>query len=76
MDNATNNDLEQCDLEQCDLDECDLDEWWEISHAEKKAKRTLPTKKHRKSLRKNRKPSRPVNYIGQRSNNHLLRIFK
>lgn len=53
----------------------DLDEWLEVTNRDQKAKQTRRGKKRRRPLRKNRKPSRPANYIGQRSNNHLMRIF-
>ena len=53
----------------------DLDEWLEVTNRDHKAKQNRRGKKRRRPLRKNRKPSRPINYIGQRSNNHLLRIF-
>ncbi len=33
-----------------------------------------PEKKRHRALRTNRKPSRPTGYIGQRTNNRLLRI--
>lgn len=65
MDNANNR----------DLDEWELDEWNEFSESEEQSKLNRKPKKRRRPLRKNRKPSRPANYIGQRSNNHLLRIF-
>ena len=70
MDNAANNNSVPGDP-----DKWDLDEWLEFSSAEEKAKRIRQAKKRRKPMRKNRKPSRPTSYIGQRSNNHLLRIF-
>lgn len=76
MDNATNYDLNGHDLHGWDLDGSDLDEWLEISNSdERQAKGNRKPKKRRRPLRKNRKPSRPANYIGQRSNNHLLRMF-
>ncbi len=65
MDNATHDDLDQWDLEQ----------WLEISNSDENSKQNRRGKKRRRQQRKNRKPSRPTNYIGQRSNNHLLRIF-
>lgn len=69
MDNATGDDLGKLDQ-----DQWDLDQWLEIPNAgEEKTNRR--NKKRRRQIRKNRKPSRPANYIGQRSNNHLLRIF-
>ncbi len=70
MDNATNNNSVPCDP-----DKWDLDVWLELSNAEEKARKSRPEKKRRKPVRKNRKPSRPASYIGQRSNNHLLRIL-
>lgn len=72
MDNATN-----CDLNEWDSDGWDLDDWLEVSNADDEfsSKANRKQKKRRRPLRKNRKPSRPSNYIGQRSNNHLLRIF-
>ncbi len=65
MDNATND----------DQDKLDLDKWLDESDDDEQSKQNRRGKKRRKQLRKNRKPSRPANYIGQRSNNHLLRIF-
>ena len=53
----------------------ELDHWLEFSEGDEKSKQSRRCKKRRKPPRKNRKPSRPQNYIGQRSNNHLLRIF-
>jgi len=78
MDNATGEDLGRWDP-----DRWDLDEWLEITNEitneitsyDEKAKQNRRGKKRRRPTRKNRKPSRPTNYIGQRSNNHLLRIF-
>ncbi len=73
MDNATSDDLEKLDP-----DRRGLEEWLEIANEiandDEKAKQNRRGKKRRRPLRKNRKPSRPINYIGQRSNNHLLRI--
>jgi len=67
------------DLEKSDPDRWDLDEWLEITNEitndDEKDKQNRRGKKRRRPPRKNRKPSRPINYIGQRSNNHLLRIF-
>jgi len=65
MDNATDD----------DLDQWDLDQGLEISISDEKSSQNRRGKKRRRALRKNRKPSRPANYIGQRSNNHLLQIF-
>jgi len=65
MDNATHD----------DQDNLDLDKWLDVSDDDEQSKQNRRGKKRRKPLRKNRKPSRPSNYIGQRSNNHLLRIF-
>ncbi|MEM8946523.1 MAG: hypothetical protein AAGD11_15225 [Planctomycetota bacterium] len=71
MDNATNYDSDSFDSKNWDLDD-----WMEMSNADDEpSKINRRQKKRRKPLRKNRKPSRPANYIGQRSNNHLLRIF-
>jgi len=80
MDNAPHDELEQGDQEQGDQEQGDQDQWdlengLEISHADEESKMNRRGKKRRKPMRKNRKPSRPSNYIGQRSNNHLLRIF-
>ncbi len=74
MDNAPNYDPSDCNLGY-DSPSHELDEWLEISNGNKKSKQNCRSKKRRKPLRKNRKPSRPSNYIGQRSNNHLQRIF-
>jgi len=67
------------DLEKSDPDRWDLEEWLEITKeitsCDEKPKQNRRCKKRRRPVRKNRKPSRPTNYIGQRSNNHLLRIF-
>ncbi len=57
------------------LEQWDMEEWLEISTTDEQSKQDRKPKKRRRPLRKNRKPSRPANYIGQRSNNHLLRIF-
>ncbi|NOZ41419.1 MAG: hypothetical protein GXP24_14520 [Planctomycetes bacterium] len=65
MDNATHD----------DQDKLNLDKWLDASDDDEQSKQNRRGKKRRKPLRKNRKPSRPSNYIGQRSNNHLLRIF-
>ena len=73
MDNAPNYDLSNYNLSY-GPPSYELDEWLEISNGNKKTKQNCRSKKRRKPLRKNRKPSRPSNYIGQRSNNHLQRI--
>ncbi len=70
MDDATNYNLDHRNLEQWDMEE-----WLEISTTDEQSKQDRKPKKRRRPLRKNRKPSRPANYIGQRSNNHLLKIF-
>lgn len=56
-------------------DDYDLNKWLEISNFDEDSKLNRRSKKRRRPPRKNRKPSRPINHIGQRSNNHLLRIF-
>lgn len=60
------------------IDEWDVDQWLEVSAADEKPSKAVGNKhrdkKRRKPLRKNRKPSRPTNYIGQRTNNRLLKI--
>lgn len=71
MDNATNDNLDPRDY---NLDPHDLDEWLEFPEDDENSKQNRRGKKRRRPLRKNRKPSRPANYIGQRTNNHLLRI--
>lgn len=53
----------------------DLDNWLEITNCDEEPKQLPKNKKRRRPLRQNRKPSRPSSHIGQRSNNHLLRIF-
>ena len=64
------------DFANLDVQGADLDEWLEVTNAEQlEAKQNRRNKKRHKPLRKNRKPSRPANYIGQRSNNHLQRMF-
>ena len=62
----------------CEMDNTtnyDLEEWLDNSSTEEKIRQNRQGKKRRRPPRKNRKPSRPANYIGQRTNNHLLRIF-
>ncbi len=71
MDNATNN----YDLNTYDQSNYDIEKWLEITNSPDSAKQNRREKKRRKPLRKNRKPSRPSNYIGQRTNNHLQRIM-
>ena len=60
------------------IDRRDLDQWFEVTTTDDQAKQNRisrnRTKKRRKPLRKNRKPARPSNYIGQRTNNRLLKI--
>jgi len=56
------------------LDHHDLEKWLEVSAADSQAKPNARAKKRRKPLRKNRRPSRPENHIGQRTNNRLLKI--
>jgi len=73
MDNATGDDPDQWDLEE--WLEITSETTNEITSYEEKAMQNRRGKKRRRPVRKNRKPSRPTNYIGQRSNNHLLRIF-
>ncbi len=51
------------------------EKWLEPSVADEKVPLNRRSKKRRRPLRKNRKPSRPANYIGQRSNSHWLRLF-
>ena len=53
----------------------EFDEWLEDAQPDDRAKENRRSKKRRRPLRKNRKPSRPITYIGQRSNNHLLKMF-
>ncbi len=53
----------------------DLEKWLKISNTNDGSASNRRSKKRRQPLKKNRKPSRPANYIGQRSNNNLLRIF-
>ena len=74
MDNAPNYDPSNYNLN-LDSPSHELDEWPEVPSGNKKPKQNCRSKKRRKPLRKNRKPSRPSNYIGQRTNNHLQRIF-
>jgi len=74
MDNATGDDLGKWDQDRWDVGQW-LDQWLETPNADEEPKVNRRSKKRRRQLRKNRKPSRPANYIGQRSNNHLLRIF-
>ena len=53
----------------------ELEQWSEETPADAKNKQNKHRgKKRRKPLRKNRKPTRPENYIGQRNNNRLLKI--
>jgi len=60
------------------IDLTDLDQWSELISAEdglnENRSHKKKEKKRRRPLRKNRKPARPVNYIGQRTNNRLLKI--
>ncbi len=70
MDNAPH-----YDTPSYDAPNYDVEQWLEISNKDEKSKSARRSKKRRKPLRKNRKPSRPANYIGQRSNNHLVRIL-
>lgn len=53
----------------------DLDKWLDESSLEVPSQESRRQKKRRRPPRKNRRPSKPDNYIGQRNNNHLLRIF-
>ena len=75
MDNASNYDAPNYDSSNNDSSHQEWDRWLEISNSDEKLKPSRRCKKRRKPPRKNRKPSRPQNYIGQRSNNHLLRIL-
>lgn len=71
MDNATNN-YDVCNY---DSNNYDIEKWLEVSNSTESRKQNRREKKRRRPLRKNRRPSRPTNYIGQRTNNHLLRIM-
>ena len=59
-------------------DRWDLDQWLDVTASDEDPQQTQKTKtrskKRRKPLRKNRKPARPANYIGRRTNNRLLKI--
>lgn len=64
------------------FDMWDLDKWSDLPPADNRAKQADNrakqqvgrSKKRRRPLRKNRKPARPASYIGQRTNNRLLKI--
>jgi len=51
-----------------------LEAWAEAPARGEQPQTKRGSKKRRKPLRRNRKPSRPANYIGQRTNNRLNRL--
>jgi len=59
------------------IDLHDPDQWSELAASDDEVKQNRNNKKgkrRRRPLRKNRKPARPMNYIGQRTNNRFLKI--
>jgi len=56
------------------FDRWEINQWSELMETDEDTKQVGRNKKRRRPLRRNRKPTRPANYIGQRNNNRLLKI--